>query len=66
MIITLTYEGKPLGSPMNDLSGERLLQFIKDEMELGRTVHIQPEKKDLWLWENETNDEETQDLMGRS
>ncbi len=48
MIVTITFEGKPIGVPMDDLSGERLLEFIELEMELGRTVHITPEKKDFW------------------
>ena len=48
MIITLTFEGKPFGSPMNDLHESDLLWFIKSQMELGRTVHITPEEGDLF------------------
>ncbi len=48
MIVTVTFESKPIGVPMNDLSGERLLKFIEVEMELGRAVLITPEKEDLY------------------
>ncbi len=48
MIITVTFNGKPFGSPMNDLRESDLLWFIKSQMELGRTVHITPEEKDFW------------------
>ncbi len=48
MIITVTFEDKSVGIPMNDLSGERLLRFIEHEMELGRAVLITPEKEDLF------------------
>ncbi len=48
MIVTLTFEGKPIGVPMNDLSGERLLRFIENEMALGRAVLITPEKEDFY------------------
>lgn len=54
MIVTLTYNGKPFGSPMDDLRDDDLLWFIKSQMELGRTVHITPEKKDLtWAGEED-------------
>lgn len=44
MKVTITYEGEPVGRPMYDLDGERLLWFIKAEMELGRVVHIAPDE----------------------
>ena len=48
MIIILTYKGTRVGRPMNDIKEEKLMDFIKTEMELGRTVHIVPEEKDLF------------------
>lgn len=46
MTVTITYENKPVGTPMHDLSKESLLQFIESQMELGRTVHITPDKEE--------------------
>ena len=43
MIIILTYKGTRVGRSMNDIKEEKLMDFIKTEMELGRTVHIVPE-----------------------
>lgn len=48
MIVILTYKGTHVGKPMNDIKEEKLMDFIKTEMELGRTVHIVPEEKDLF------------------
>ena len=48
MIIILTYKGTRVGRSMNDIKEEKLMDFIKTEMELGRTVHIVPEEKDLF------------------
>lgn len=50
MIVTVTFDGKPFGSPMDDLRDDDLLWFIKSQMELGRAVHITPEEKDLFSW----------------
>ncbi len=47
MIVTVTYCGKPFGSPMDGLRDDDLLWFIKSQIELGRTVHITPEEMDL-------------------
>lgn len=47
MTITVTFEGKPFGSPMNDLRENDLLWFIRSQMELGREVHISPDPEDL-------------------
>lgn len=52
MIVTLTFNGKPFGCPMDDLRGNDLLRFIQSQMELGRTVHITPEERDLF-WPKE-------------
>lgn len=52
MIVTVTFDGKPFGSPMNDLRDDDLLWFIKSQIELGRAVHITPAGKDL-LWAKE-------------
>lgn len=48
MIVTVTFDGKPFGSPMDDLRDDDLLWFIKSQMELGRAVHITPEEKDIF------------------
>lgn len=48
MTITVTFEGKPFGSPMNDLKEDDLLWFIRSQMELGREVHISPDPEDLF------------------
>ena len=48
MTVMLTYKGTRVGRPMNDIKEEKLMDFIKAEMELGRTVHIVPEEKDLF------------------
>ena len=47
MRISVTFNGKPVGSAMNDLREDDLLWFIKSQMELGRCVHIEPEEGDL-------------------
>ena len=43
MIVTVTYGGKPFGSPMDDLREDDLLWFIKAQLELGREIHIAAE-----------------------
>lgn len=43
MIVTVTYGGKPFGSPMDDLREDDLLWFIKTHLKLGLEVHITPE-----------------------
>lgn len=48
MIATITYRGEEVGRPMNDLKKKNLLRFIQAEMKRGRTVHITPEKEDLF------------------
>lgn len=48
MIFTITYKGEEIGRSMNDLKKKSLLRFIQAEMKLGRTVHITPEKEDLF------------------
>ena len=47
MRISVTFNGKPVGSAMNDLREDDLLWFIKSQMELGRCVYIEPEEGDL-------------------
>lgn len=53
MIVILTYKGTRVGKPMNNFEKEKLMDFIMAEMELGRTVHIVPEEKDLFPIEKE-------------
>lgn len=49
MIVTVSYRGKPFGSAMNDLREDDLLWFIKDQLELGREIHIAPEMiEEIW------------------
>lgn len=43
MIITVTSNGKLVGSPIDYLRNEDLYWFIKEEVKRGRTVHIAPE-----------------------
>lgn len=47
MRLYVTFNGKPLGNAFNDLREDDLLWFIKSQMELGRSVHIEPEEGDL-------------------
>ena len=44
MIVTVTYNGKPFGGPMDDLREDDFLWFIKSQLELGREVHITAKK----------------------
>ena len=44
MIVTTYFNGRPFGSPMNDLRDDDLLWYIKTQVELGRTVTIEPEQ----------------------
>ena len=47
MRISVTFNGKPVGSAINYLREDDLLWFIKSQMELGRCVYIEPEEGDL-------------------
>ena len=44
MTVSTYYDGKLIGEPMTDLSGEALLQFIEMQMVLKREVRIAPEQ----------------------
>ena len=44
MIVTVTFNGKPFGYPMDDLREDDFLWLIKSQLELGREVHIAPKK----------------------
>jgi hypothetical protein len=48
MIVTVMFNGKPFGSPMDGLRDDDLLWFIKSQLELGRTVQITPEEQDIF------------------
>lgn len=47
MIVTVMFDGKPFGSPIDGLRDDDLLWFIKSQIELGRTVQVTPEEKDV-------------------
>ena len=47
MIVTVTYNGKPFGYPMDDLREDDFLWFIKSQLDLGREVHIAPKEHNL-------------------
>lgn len=48
MIVRIaTNKGEFLGKPMDDLQGQKLLEFIEGAMETGRIVVIIPEDKDV-------------------
>lgn len=55
MIVTVTFDEKPFGSPIDNLRDDDLLWFIKSQMELGRAVHITPEEKDLFSWKGKND-----------
>ena len=44
MTVSTYYDGKLIGAPMTDLSGEALLRFIEMQMVLKREVRIAPEQ----------------------
>lgn len=44
MTVSTYYDGKLIGAPMTDLSGEALLRFIEMQMVLKREVRIVPEQ----------------------
>ena len=44
MTVSIYYNGKLIGEPMTDLSGEALLKFIEMQMVLKREVRIAPEQ----------------------
>lgn len=47
MTVSFTFNGKPYGFPIKDLRNEDdLLFLIKEEIALGRSVHITPDKND--------------------
>lgn len=48
MTVSTYYDGKLIGEPMTDLSGEALLQFIEMQMVLKREVRIAPEQAEYW------------------
>ena len=45
MTVSTYYDGKLIGAPMTDLSGEALLRFIEMQMVLKREVRIAPTHK---------------------
>ncbi len=47
MTVSFTFNGKPHGFPIKDLREDDLLYLIREELALGRSVHIHPDESDL-------------------
>ncbi|MDY3692478.1 MAG: hypothetical protein SO072_10990 [Dysosmobacter sp.] len=47
MTVSFTFNGKPFGNIITGLKEDDLLDLIKAELELGRSVHITPDENDI-------------------